>query len=50
MSIFITPAQVIDKRDSLSLVLVLFVIFLSHLMLALANEPVARAVELMGQY
>jgi hypothetical protein len=56
MSIFITPVSPIattpakDKRDTLSFVLVLFVVCLSNLVLALASEPFARAVELIGQH
>ena len=56
MSIFITPAnrkttaQAKDKRDALALVLTLVVICLSNLVLVLASETFARAVELTGQY
>ncbi len=56
MSIFITPAsrkattQAKDKRDALTLVLVLVAICLSNLVLVFASETFARAVELTGQY
>jgi uncharacterized membrane protein len=55
MSISVTPtnleatAQAKDKRDALTLLLVLLVICLGNLALVLASETFARAVELTGQ-
>jgi hypothetical protein len=55
MSISVTPtnrkatAQAKDKRDALTLALVLVVICLGNLALVLASETFARAVELTGQ-
>ena len=55
MSISVTPtnleatAQTKDKRDALTLALVLVVVCLGNLALVLASETFARAVELTGQ-
>ena len=43
-------AQAKDKRGDFALVLVLVIICLSNLVLVLASETFARAVELTGQY
>ena len=51
MSILTTAAsRKEDKRDAFALVLVLVVICLGNLVLVLASEPFARAVELTGQF
>jgi hypothetical protein len=55
MSISVTPTnlkatvQAKDKRDALTLALMLVVICLGNLALVLASETFARAVELTGQ-
>jgi uncharacterized membrane protein len=55
MSILVTPAnskataQATDKRDALALALTLVVICLSNLVLVLASETFAQAVEFTGQ-
>ncbi len=55
MSISVTPtnrvatAQAKDKRDAVTLLLVLLVICLGNLALVLASETFAQTVELTGQ-